>query len=149
MAYLTRDGSAWTPEYLTVIDASKCIGCGHCYKVCSREVMHLQGVIVFDLGGHTRLQGGLPLGGARIAGNEYEHQTAQGEGDQRGHDNRMAHHGPHSYGCRSAVRRKLGCVESRGQPLLLAEVARPVPEARPSNPGRSVTTLQLSLRILS
>ena len=32
MAYLTRDGSAWTPEYLTAIDASKCIGCGRCYK---------------------------------------------------------------------------------------------------------------------
>jgi Nif-specific ferredoxin III len=44
MAYLTRDGSAWTPEYLTVIDASKCIGCGRCYKVCSRDVMHLHGV---------------------------------------------------------------------------------------------------------
>ncbi len=43
-AYLTRDGSAWTPEYLTTIDASKCIGCGRCYKVCSRDVMHLHGV---------------------------------------------------------------------------------------------------------
>ena len=44
MAYLTRDGSAWTPEYLIAIDASKCIGCGRCYKVCLREVMHLHGV---------------------------------------------------------------------------------------------------------
>ncbi len=44
MAYSTRDGSAWTPEFLTTIDASKCIGCGRCYKVCSREVMHLHGV---------------------------------------------------------------------------------------------------------
>jgi Nif-specific ferredoxin III len=44
MAYLTRDGSAWTPEFLTMIDGAKCIGCGRCYKVCSREVMHLHGV---------------------------------------------------------------------------------------------------------
>ncbi len=44
MAYLTRDGSAWTPEYLVVVDAAKCIGCGRCYKVCSRDVMHLHGV---------------------------------------------------------------------------------------------------------
>lgn len=44
MAYLTRDGSAWMPEYLTRIDAVTCIGCGRCYKVCSRDVMHLHGV---------------------------------------------------------------------------------------------------------
>jgi len=44
MASLTRDGSAWTPQYLAAIDAAKCIGCGRCYKVCSRDVMHLHGV---------------------------------------------------------------------------------------------------------
>jgi Nif-specific ferredoxin III len=44
MAWFTRDGTAWVPEFLTKIDAAKCIGCGRCYKVCSRDVMHLHGV---------------------------------------------------------------------------------------------------------
>ena len=43
-AYKTRDGSDWMPSYLTAIDPSTCIGCGRCYKVCSRDVMHLYGV---------------------------------------------------------------------------------------------------------
>ncbi|MER8628059.1 ferredoxin III, nif-specific [Mesorhizobium sp. M1143] len=42
--FTTRDGSGWVPEYLTTIDATTCIGCGRCFKVCSREVMHLHGV---------------------------------------------------------------------------------------------------------
>jgi len=44
MAFVTRDGTNWVPEYLTKIDPAKCIGCGRCYKVCSRDVMHLHGV---------------------------------------------------------------------------------------------------------
>jgi Nif-specific ferredoxin III len=44
MSFVTRDGSAWEPEYLTTIDGKTCIGCGRCYKVCSRNVMHLYGV---------------------------------------------------------------------------------------------------------
>lgn len=44
MAFTTRDGSAWTPSYLTAINDKTCIGCGRCYKVCSRDVMHLYGV---------------------------------------------------------------------------------------------------------
>ncbi|MBI1867246.1 MAG: ferredoxin III, nif-specific [Methylocystis sp.] len=42
--YRTRDGTAWTPSYLTDIDAAKCIGCGRCFKVCSQGVMTLYGV---------------------------------------------------------------------------------------------------------
>jgi Nif-specific ferredoxin III len=42
--YATRDGTPWEPVYLTAIDATKCIGCGRCFKVCSREVMHLYGL---------------------------------------------------------------------------------------------------------
>ncbi len=42
--FLTRDGSTWMPQYLTAIDAMTCIGCGRCFKVCSREVMHLHGI---------------------------------------------------------------------------------------------------------
>lgn len=44
MAFTTRDGSAWTPSYLTAINDKTCIGCGRCFKVCSRDVMHLYGV---------------------------------------------------------------------------------------------------------
>ena len=42
--YTTRDGSTWMPEYLTKINGETCIGCGRCFKVCSRDVMHLYGV---------------------------------------------------------------------------------------------------------
>ncbi|AYG64086.1 ferredoxin III, nif-specific [Rhizobium jaguaris] len=42
--FVTRDGSSWVPEYLTAIDGKTCIGCGRCFKVCSREVMKLYGV---------------------------------------------------------------------------------------------------------
>ncbi len=44
MAFKTRDGSDWTPVFLTEINGATCIGCGRCYKVCSRDVMHLHGV---------------------------------------------------------------------------------------------------------
>ncbi|WFU13200.1 ferredoxin III, nif-specific (plasmid) [Rhizobium sp. CB3090] len=42
-SFVTRDGSNWMPEYLTGIDGKTCIGCGRCFKVCSRDVMHLYG----------------------------------------------------------------------------------------------------------
>ncbi|TIL85888.1 MAG: ferredoxin III, nif-specific, partial [Mesorhizobium sp.] len=42
--FTTRDGSIWRPSYLTSIDSKTCIGCGRCFKVCSRDVMHLHGV---------------------------------------------------------------------------------------------------------
>jgi Nif-specific ferredoxin III len=42
--YATRDGTLWEPTYLVAIDDDKCIGCGRCFKVCSRDVMHLMGV---------------------------------------------------------------------------------------------------------
>jgi len=41
--YATRDGTPWMPVYLTDIDSATCIGCGRCFKVCSRDVMHLYG----------------------------------------------------------------------------------------------------------
>jgi Nif-specific ferredoxin III len=42
--FSSRDGKDWEPTYLTEIDGTKCIGCGRCFKVCSRDVMHLMGV---------------------------------------------------------------------------------------------------------
>ena len=42
--FTTRDGTPWEPAYITAIDGNKCIGCGRCYKVCARDVMHLMGV---------------------------------------------------------------------------------------------------------
>ncbi|MQX96113.1 ferredoxin III, nif-specific [Sinorhizobium medicae] len=43
-SFVTRDGSRWMPKYLAAIDGATCIGCGRCFKVCSREVMHLHGI---------------------------------------------------------------------------------------------------------
>lgn len=42
--FATRDGSPWTPEYLLKISTELCIGCGRCFKVCSKAVMKLMGV---------------------------------------------------------------------------------------------------------
>lgn len=38
---LTRGGRDWTPAFISGIDQSLCIGCGRCYKVCSRQVLNL------------------------------------------------------------------------------------------------------------
>ena len=38
---LTRGGAEWTPEFVTAVDPTTCIGCGRCYKVCSRDVFNL------------------------------------------------------------------------------------------------------------
>ncbi|MBK3866845.1 ferredoxin III, nif-specific [Pseudomonas stutzeri] len=37
----TRGGSEWVPQFVTAVDAQKCIGCGRCYKVCPRDVFEL------------------------------------------------------------------------------------------------------------
>ncbi len=37
----TRGGAEWTPQFVTALDAQKCIGCGRCYKVCPRDVFTL------------------------------------------------------------------------------------------------------------
>lgn len=42
--FLTRDGTPWMPSYLISIDGKTCIGCGRCFKVCDRDVMHMYGV---------------------------------------------------------------------------------------------------------
>lgn len=39
-----RDGQDWEPEYLVAINGDTCIGCGRCFKVCGRDVMHLKGL---------------------------------------------------------------------------------------------------------
>lgn len=38
---VTRGGRAWTPKFVVALDASRCIGCGRCFKVCSRDVFEL------------------------------------------------------------------------------------------------------------
>lgn len=35
----TRGGADWTPTFAETIDTEKCIGCGRCYKACSRQVL--------------------------------------------------------------------------------------------------------------
>ncbi len=37
----TQNGSDWEAQFITEIDQAKCIGCGRCYKVCSRDVLDL------------------------------------------------------------------------------------------------------------
>jgi len=44
MSAKTRDGRAWDPTFLLAIDPKVCIGCGRCFKVCSRDVMTLRGI---------------------------------------------------------------------------------------------------------
>lgn len=36
---LTRGGESWTPTFVDSIDIEKCIGCGRCFKSCSRKVL--------------------------------------------------------------------------------------------------------------
>ena len=38
---LTRAGEAWEPQFVTELNQQTCIGCGRCYKVCSRDVFDL------------------------------------------------------------------------------------------------------------
>ncbi|OFX12931.1 MAG: ferredoxin III, nif-specific [Alphaproteobacteria bacterium RIFOXYD12_FULL_60_8] len=38
---LTRGGAVWTPSFITALNQSKCIGCGRCFNVCSRDVFAL------------------------------------------------------------------------------------------------------------
>jgi Nif-specific ferredoxin III len=37
----TKGGSEWEPQFISEIDQDSCIGCGRCYKVCSRDVFNL------------------------------------------------------------------------------------------------------------
>lgn len=37
----TRSGQEWDPEFVTELNQDSCIGCGRCYKVCSRNVFDL------------------------------------------------------------------------------------------------------------
>ena len=36
---LTRGGKSWTPTFAERVDDEKCIGCGRCFKACSRKVL--------------------------------------------------------------------------------------------------------------
>lgn len=37
-------GEVWTPAFVQGIDEKKCIGCGRCFRVCSRGVLELVGL---------------------------------------------------------------------------------------------------------
>ncbi|WP_416669599.1 ferredoxin III, nif-specific [Egbenema bharatensis] len=39
---LTFGQKSWTPQFVQAIDHSICLGCGRCFKVCGRNVLHLQ-----------------------------------------------------------------------------------------------------------
>jgi ferredoxin len=36
---ITYGGEEWTPTFAMAIDEEKCIGCGRCFKSCSRRVL--------------------------------------------------------------------------------------------------------------
>ncbi|MDU0459998.1 MAG: ferredoxin III, nif-specific [Geobacteraceae bacterium] len=40
----TKDGRDWTPEFIKVLDKELCIGCGRCYKSCTRDVLAFEEV---------------------------------------------------------------------------------------------------------
>jgi len=35
----TKGGDSWTPTFVEAVDHEKCIGCGRCFKSCSRKVL--------------------------------------------------------------------------------------------------------------
>lgn len=37
-------GATWTPTFVAKLDDQKCIGCGRCFKVCSRGLLELVGL---------------------------------------------------------------------------------------------------------
>ncbi|MEX3790946.1 ferredoxin III, nif-specific [Paraburkholderia sp. BR13439] len=37
-------GEMWTPTFVSALDDEKCIGCGRCFRSCSRGVLQLVGV---------------------------------------------------------------------------------------------------------
>jgi len=39
---LTADGREYIPRYIVEVNPEKCIGCGRCAEVCSRDVYQLQ-----------------------------------------------------------------------------------------------------------
>ena len=39
---LTRGGKPWQAKFVSPGDYATCIGCGRCYKVCSRDVFDLK-----------------------------------------------------------------------------------------------------------
>jgi Nif-specific ferredoxin III len=42
MFIVTRPGGGvWTPQFITAIDAEKCIGCGRCFKTCPHDALQL------------------------------------------------------------------------------------------------------------
>ncbi|WP_165227748.1 ferredoxin III, nif-specific [Aquisphaera insulae] len=37
----TRGGTEWIPHYVASLNQARCIGCGRCFKSCSRQVFTL------------------------------------------------------------------------------------------------------------
>lgn len=38
---VTKGGQPWEQKFISGLDEAKCIGCGRCYNVCSRDVFDL------------------------------------------------------------------------------------------------------------
>lgn len=39
---ITKDRSEYTPAYIESVDPEKCLGCGRCFKACSRNVLGIE-----------------------------------------------------------------------------------------------------------
>jgi len=37
----TRGGAEWVPHFVAALNQTRCIGCGRCFKACSRDVFAL------------------------------------------------------------------------------------------------------------
>jgi len=45
---LTKSQTSWTPQFVDSLDQEKCIGCGRCYNVCTRDVFAPEEIEVDD-----------------------------------------------------------------------------------------------------
>lgn len=39
-----RNGTSWTPKFVTGLDSKTCIACGRCFKACAHGCLELQDV---------------------------------------------------------------------------------------------------------
>jgi Nif-specific ferredoxin III len=47
MAFITgstKNGQEWTPEFIKALEKDLCIGCGRCYKSCTKDVLAFEEV---------------------------------------------------------------------------------------------------------
>jgi len=38
---ITKAGNIWVPQFIESLDQQNCVGCGRCYKACTRQVIEI------------------------------------------------------------------------------------------------------------